>query len=324
MAETKKKNPKLPKHKRRRWITFLRICRYGLDSFRRNAWLSVAATVVMTITLLIIFMSLAARTVLVDTVDEIRNKVDMSIYLRNDTPDEEVETIESDLENLSSVRQVTFISPAEARADFIEQNKSDPQTLEALNEATNRFPGILRVGLYDINDTSELSNFVDANETLKEYIDPDREPSFSGERRSAIANIARWVSFAEKAGLGASILFVVISALIVFNTIRMAIFNRQEEIYMMKLIGANSGFIRGPFIVEAVLYGVIAAILATGIGFAILFAIEDTLVGYQIAIQPVISLATSYIGFVLLGMAAGGIAIGVVSSLLATRRYLKL
>lgn len=311
------------KYKRRHWLTFVRICRYGIDSFWRNAWLSVAATVVMTVTLLVIFISISARTVLVDTVDEIRNKVDMSIYLENETSETDVENIMQELEGLSSVLSVAYISPAQARDDFINQNKSDSQTLEALNEATNKFPGILRVNIVDINDPSELNSFVETNELLKEHIDPDREPSFSGDRRSAITNIARWVNFAEKVGIGASMVFVVIAALIVFNTIRMAIFNRREEIQMMKLIGAGRNFIRGPFIVEAVVYGFIAAILATGAGFAILYGIKDTLINYQVAIQPVIDIVTSYVGLVLLGMIVIGAAIGIVSSLLATRRYLK-
>jgi cell division transport system permease protein len=311
------------KRNQRRWLAFVRICRYGISNFRRNAWLSIAATAVMTITLLIIFVSLAARTVLVDTVDQIRDKVDMSIYLKNDTPQKQADKIKDQLNNLSSVRSVTYISPEEARADFVEQNKRDSQTLEALNEAINKFPGILRVNVVDISDPSELNQFVKTNELIKQFIDSNREPSFSGDRRSAIENIARWVSFAEKIGIGASVIFVVISALIIFNTIRMAIFNRKEEIQMMKLIGADRSFIRGPFIIEAVVYGFVAAILATGIGFALLHAAKDTLLNYQIAIQPVIDLITAYLGIILFGMIIVGAIIGIISSLLATRRYLK-
>src|SRR5690606_22091862 len=124
------------------------------------------------------------------------------------------------------------------------------------------------------------------NDTFyKKYADPDRPASFSGERRTAIQNIARWVDFAEKAGFGASLVFIIISSLIVFNTIRMAIFNRKEEIQMMRLIGADSSFIRGPFVVEAVVYGFIAAVLATVLGVGALYAVKEKLIEYQIAIQ---------------------------------------
>jgi len=112
--------------------------------------------------------------------------------------------------------------------------------------------------------------------------------------------------------------------LIIFNTIRMAIFNRKEEIQMMKLIGADKSFIRGPFVVEAIVYGFIAAIIATGLGVALLYGSAETLKSYQISVQPTIDIVTFYIGFVLLGMILTGAIIGVISSLLATRRYLKL
>jgi cell division transport system permease protein len=312
------------KQSRRKWLTFVRMCRYGVNNFSRNAWLTIAATAVMTITLLIIFTAVAARSVLTETVGQLRDKVDMSIYVKTDTTDEQADQIITELEQLSSVRSVTYISASEARELIAQDNKNDLDYLEALKEATNKNPGVLRVIVEDINDTSELSNFVETNVTLKERLDPDREPSFAGERKASIESIARAVGFAEKVGLVASLVFVGISSLIIFNTIRMAIFNRKEEIQMMKLIGADQSFIRGPFVVEAIVYGFIAAIIATGIGFAMLYASADTLTSYQIAVRPIIDFVTFYAAFVLLGMILIGAFIGVVSSLLATRRYLKL
>ena len=309
---------------RRKWLTFVRMCRYGINNFSRNTWLTIAATAVMTITLLIIFMTLAARQVLVDTVDQIKDKVDMSIYVKTDTSSEDARKIRDEITKLSDVKSVTYISPSEARADFANQNKGDAQTLEALNEATNKLPGTFRVAIVDINNPSQLDHFVKTNALYKAHADPNREPSFSGERRSAIENIGAATKFAERVGLVASLIFIIISSLIVFNTIRMAIFNRKEEIQMMKLIGADRNFIRGPFIVEAVVYGFIAAILATILGMVALYGVKQKLADYQIAIDGTVQLATVYIGFVLLAMIVAGSLIGVISSLLATRKYLKI
>jgi cell division transport system permease protein len=278
----------------------------------------------MTITLLIIFMTLIARQVLVDTVDTIKDKVDMSIYVKTDTTDDQAKNIQAQIKKLSSVKSVTYTSPAKARDIFANDNKSDIKTLEALSEAVNKFPGTFNVKIQDINNPSQLQDFVNHNSSIKAHIDPNRPPSFSGSRRAAIKNIGMAIQFAQNAGLIASIIFIVISSLIVFNTIRMAIFNRKEEIQMMKLIGADSSFIRGPFVVEAVVYGFIAAIVATILGVASLFAIRDKLLAYQIAVQPTINGVTVYIAFILLGMILAGAAIGVISSLLATRKYLKL
>ena len=312
------------KQSRRKWLTFVRMCRYGINNFSRNTWLTIAATAVMTITLLIIFTAVAARSILIETVGELRDKVDMSIYLKTETTDDQADVIITDLKKLSSVRSVSFISAAEAREIIAQENKNDIQYLDALKEATNKNPGILRIKIQDINDTTQLSTFVDTNDNLKKYISSTIAPSFAGERKASIEAIGRAVGFAEQVGIIASLIFVSISSLIIFNTIRMAIFNRKEEIQMMKLIGADKSFIRGPFVVEAIVYGFIAAIIATGLGVALLYGSAETLKSYQISVQPTIDIVTFYIGFVLLGMILTGAIIGVISSLLATRRYLKL
>lgn len=313
----------LQKRKKRQWITFMRMIRYGVNNFSRNAWLTIAATAVMTITLLIVFMTLTARSTLVSTVDTIRNKVDISIYVKPETSEKDVAKIQSDIRALESVRQVTYVSPEEGREAFAKDNASDPTTLEVLNEATGKLPGRVRVNLVDINETAELRKFVETNQNLKDNIS-DQEPSFSGERRSAIESIGRSVEFVDRAGIIASVVFIAISSLIVFNTIRMAIFNRKEEIQMMKLIGADRSFIRGPFVVEAMVYGFIAAIIAVGLGLLLLSLWGDSLANQGIAIAPTIDFISTYIGFILLGMIILGGLVGVISSLLATRRYLKI
>lgn len=327
MAKNKKKTSSKTigqqKHHRRQWLTFLRMCRYGVNNFTRNAWLTLAATAVMTITLLVVFISVVSHNVLVDTVDQLRDKVSMSIYLKNDTTEKDANAVVTEVKKLSSVVDVTLRSPDQARQAFIDQNKTDTNTIDALKEATNKFPWTLSVKVSDINDTSQLSNIVQNNKIVKAHIDPDREPSFAGSRRNAIESIGRAAYFAQRVGIIASVIFVAISMLIIFNTIRMAIFNRRDEIEMMKLIGADRSFIRGPFVVEAVVYGFFAALLATGIGYGLLILAAPSLKTYDIAIQPSLDFITYYAVFVVLAMIGVGAVIGIVSSLLATRRYLK-
>lgn len=311
------------KRRRRQWITFVRMVRYGINNFSRNTWLTIAATAIMTVTLLIILTAVTARIALADTVADIRKKVDMSIYLESDTKQSQVDDVINELEKLESVESINYVTPAQARAEYAEANKKNPKILKALNESIAAFPGALRVNVKDINDTSELQHFVKTNETLKRYIDESREPSFSGPLREAIQNIGRTISFAEKLGLLLAAVFVVLSSLIVFNTIRMAIFSRKEEIQMMKLIGADKSFIRGPFVVEAVVYGFIAAIIAFALELAIIISVQDKLESYGLAVKGVTTLLITYSPFVLLATIIVGAVIGVISSLLATRKYLK-
>lgn len=312
------------KRKRRQWLTFVRMCRYGINNFSRNAWLTIAATAVMTITLLIIMVTFVARQVLSDTVIATRNKVDMSIYLKTDTPSSDIQTILKGIRHLSTVTDADYISPDQARQNFAENHSADQSTLNALNESTNVFPATIRVKLVDINNTTQLQNYVNHTKVVQNDLDPNNPPSYSGPLKDSIRTIAHWTDMAQTLGTVISIVFVVISSLIVFNTIRMAIFNRRDEIQMMKLIGADRNFIRGPFVVEAIVYGFIAAIIASCIGLGLLYASEGKLAGAGVAVDNTIHIFTTYFAIVLLAMIIVGAVIGVISSLLATRRYLKI
>lgn len=322
--KSKTKAPRRVKQRRRRMLTFMRMCRYGVNSFSRNIWLTVAATAVMSITLLIIFATLVARNILTEVVSDISSKVEVSVYLRADAPEAEIMKLKGEIERLESVKSVRYISSAEAREDQASQNKQNLETLNAIREASNKMSATLRVSLVDINDTEPLNKFISGSKLYDKLRNPDKVVSLRGERRVAIERIGGWVRFAEISGGIATVVFVIISSLVVFNTIRMAIFNRRDEIQMMKLIGADRGFIRGPFIVEAIMYGFIAAIIATGVGYGLVFMSREPLARYEVPIGGVTDQLVGYIGFILLGMIITGATIGVLSSYVATRKYLKL
>ena len=309
---------------RRKWLTFIRMFKYGVSNFSRNAWLTIAATAVMTITLLVIFITFVAQNVLADTATEVAKRIDRSIYLESETTAKQAQPIIDDIKKLDNVQAATFISSADAREEFALSNKQNTNTLDAINEATNKLPATIRIALEDPNDTASLVAYVESSETLKKYIHSTRKPSFIGERKTATSTIARWTELAQKVGIAASVVFVGISSLIIFNTIRMAIFNRREEIQMMKLIGADKSFIRGPFVVEAVAYGFIAAIIATALGLALMVSVADKLQENGVAIAPTSGAMMTYSILVLLAMIGVGALIGIISSLLATRRYLKI
>ncbi len=312
------------KRRRRQWLTFVRMCHYGVNNFSRNAWLTVAATLVMTITLLIVFTTFVAQRSLADTAQAINKDIDRSIYLRPDVSEERAQPVLVSLRRLSNVESVRFISTEEAKEQFAKANKDDEAKLNALKEATNSLPATIRITLHDNNDTSQLIDFVNTNSALKPLISATQTPTFMSQRRNGTTRIAEWTQMSQKAGVAASVLFIAISFLIIFNTIRMAIFNRRDEIEMMKLIGADRGFIRGPFLVEAVVYGVIAAVIATTLGIITLFLSGNSLKKWGVALQPTIDMAASYWWLIALVMMALGACIGVISSLVATRRYLKI
>jgi cell division transport system permease protein len=308
---------------KRSMTTILRIFRYGLDNFRRNAWLTTAATIVMTITLLIIITTVFARFVFNDTIDQVRQKIDISVYLRDDVTPSQVQKFVGDLKNVPLVTSVTYKSKDEARKDFEKSNSAEFSNLQALGElgSDNPFPASLKIKTKDPNKLDPLNAVINKNKPL---LDASTPTSYSGERKAAIDNIANVSQFSETAGLVAAGVFVVISIMIVFNTIRMAIFNRRDEIEMMKLIGAEKYFIRGPFIVEAAMYGVLASVVSIIIVYAVLLSRANDLSQFEIVVGSTVQFFQTWPVLIFLAQLVIGILIGILSAQMAIRRYLKL
>lgn len=315
---------------RRKWITLLRIIRYGISNFSRNAWLTTAATAVMVVTLTIILATFTLHIVFEDTLSSFRKKIDISVYLCDrqvpncqvDVTPEQRQELTDAIKRLPFVTSIDFVTKDEARQKFIQDNKSDTQKLQAIAalDERNPLPASLRVNVNDTNKLGEISKLV-TQDRYKSW--QAREASISGSRKDAIETLARAARFSEIAGLATSTLFLVLSIMIIFNTIRMAIFNRRDEIEIMKLIGAEKSFIRGPFIVEASLYGAIAALVSVALVYIVLVVAGPNLANYGIEVSGTLKLFTQWPVLIFLVEILLGIVIGIISSFLAMRRYLK-
>lgn len=323
----KKQNSKVimeQKRRRRNILTFWRIVKYGANSFIRNAWLSVAATAVMTVTLLIVFGSILMRMAITNTVDTLTEKIGVSIYLKQNVAEKDVDSMKKSIESLDNVRKVDFTSAKQARENYAQKNLNDAAVQQALIESSNEFFSSFSVTLDDIGNTASLEELVNKDKTIQANLHETKQPTYKSSRKESIDALANGFSVVEKVGLAAGILFVFISSLIIFNTIRMAIFNRREEIYMMKLIGANKGFISGPFLIESVICGVLASFLASFIGYFAVSATRPKLEAWGVSLDGVVTDGVNYIFVILPLLMILGMAIGVISSLVATRKYLKL
>ncbi len=312
----------------RKWISFWRMIRYGLENFIRNAWLSLAAILVMSLALLIMFVSVAANDILKNAITDIRQKIDMSIYLNNVTDKKVVKSIKNKVEQVDNVREVVYVSSESVRKEFAIENNADKATLEALEEAVDKFPIILRIKLKDLDDTTELEYLVRKDPEIKKALDPNNPPSFLvTDSRETIDNISKYANSAEKIGIGAVGVFVIIALLVSFNTIRMAIFNRKEEIYMMKLIGASNAFIRTPFVVEAIISSIISSLIALILGYYSINALKNIAATKWLIDSSVIDKTIGYLGdkwyVVIFSIIGVGVLLATISSLLATRKYLK-
>jgi cell division transport system permease protein len=303
-------------------IVLWRIAQTGVRNFLRNAWLSTAATAVMTVTLSIMLLSYVSQIALNATIRSIVNKIDVSIYIKDSTTPEQIKIMQAQLAATDNVAGVKFVSKPEALARYRQQNRNNPTLLEAISENDNPLPASFEVKVKDQKRLDPIAGFV-TRDDVKPLLDPKNPTSYQGDRKATIDKIVRYSNFLKTIGLVASALFVVISTLIIFNTIRMAIFTRREEIEIMKLVGATNWFIRGPFLFEAAMYGIIAALVAVMLIYALVTAAGPGL-ARNIDMSQVNALFKSAPLAITLVELGFGIVIGATSSLLAMKRYLKL
>lgn len=299
-----------------------RVIRYGLYSFCRNIWLTVATTLVMVITLLIIFVTVIANSVLSETIASQQAKMDLSYYIKYNASSEVLSDLMRKIQAQPNVASVSYRSSAQeyerAAADNIEGWEM------VINEGIQpTLPAVIHVKLVDINKRADLDKFIANDDDFKEWIDTSVTNSQDIEaRQNTINRLSDIMRVARRGGLVAGVIFMTISVLIIFNTIRMTIFSRRDEIAMMRSIGADNYFIQGPFLVEAEMYGLIAAVIAMAIGYAILVKVLPGLASY-IEVSQTQAAVRQWWWAILLGLMAVGWLIGNLSARLALHRYLK-
>lgn len=307
----------------RKMITAERILKNGFINFWRNIWLSVAAIAMMLITLTILLFAVVANATFGHTIADITSHIDVSVYLKDSVTDAQRQNLIKQLYAIDNVKSVNYINKDTALKDYEAQNANNPDLLAAISQTDNPLPASLDIKPKDPNKLQDLKTFLDKPNILALQSDPT---SYSGDRKAAIDKITSATHFFQQAGIAGIIVFVFISMLIIFNTIRMAIFNRRDELIIMRLLGASTSFIRGPFIVETMLYGIVAALLSVAAVAALFAVASQTLQASSLGLLDINysdKYFTNRLWQILTIQVLAGIIIGAVSSLIATRRYLK-
>jgi len=308
---------------KRHLITLRRIIHTGIVNFIRNIGLAIAAMAVMVVTLTIVLFSIITNATFSNTINQITNKIDISVFLKDsDTPQQTTQLLEQ-LQKLPNVKNVQYLSKAQALQQYEQQNTGNQQLVTAIDETSNPLPATILVKPVNLNQIQDIKNFLTKPSVAALQSDA---PTYSGDREAAINKITHATDVLREIGVLAIVIFTVICALIIFNTIQMAIFNRRDEITIMRLLGASTSFIRGPFIVESSIYGILSAVFSVLIINAAFLAASNALQASSLGLLD-INYANQYFDnhfFLLLGIQLMlGIVLGAVSSMIATRRYLK-
>lgn len=297
----------------------------GFVNFWRNGWVSLAAILVVVITLFAIGSLIFSNAVLKAELNRIQDKVDISVYFKNDAEEKDVLALKDSVVKLSEVKSVEYISAVKALEDFKERHKDNATILQSIEELDkNPLGAALNIKAKQISQYGSVAKFLDGkSETAGDSI-IDKVNYF--QNKKIIDLFSDIIDSVKKLSLIVSFVLVLVSILVTFNTIRLAIYSSHDEIEVMRLVGASNRFASGPFIVEGAMYGFFSAMITMIIfypTFFLLYWIEPRL----IFVFNQVDLFRYYIDnfgqifAILLGI---GVLVCSISSLIAVRRYLKI
>jgi len=299
-------------------ITFRRIIKSGYTSFRRNGWLSMATVMVATLMLFVlgnlVFLGALAGTIL----HSFESKIDVTVYFNQDATDDAMMAVKHDLEGLPEVKDVAFVSREQALVVFREKHKNNALIADALNELNdNPLQASLNVVARDPQEYGAVSDFL----LKKNYPAVSKINYF--ENKKVIDRLGAIVGTVRGSGALLALFLAFIAVLVTFNTIRLAIYTMREEIGIMRLVGGTQWFIRGPFLVSGILYGLIAATVTTFIFFPITWLVSPKILLVAPDFNIFQYFLTNFWQFFAI-MVISGVALGTISSFIAIRKYLKI
>ncbi|OGG41679.1 hypothetical protein A3A21_02965 [Candidatus Jorgensenbacteria bacterium RIFCSPLOWO2_01_FULL_45_25b] len=307
------------------WLDVKRVAKAGFVNFWRNGVVSIASVFVATVTLYTVGILLLSSAFLQASISEIKNKVDINVYFEKDAPIDQIEGLTNRLRSLPEVKDVEYVSREQALVVFKERNKDNALIIQSLNELPdNPLGAVLNIRAKEPSQYEGIATFL--NQQKEKAVSASGASIIDSvnyqKNKIVIDRLTAIVSAVERLGFMASLILGLMAILVTFNTIRLAIYNSREEITVMKLVGASRSYIRGPFVIEGLMYGVSAAILATFALYPTTFWIRNTTTSFFGSFN-LLTYYLSNLGQIFLVLLGTGVVLGMVSSFFAIRKYLK-
>lgn len=301
-----------------------RVIKAGFFNFWRSGYVSLASILVMMVTLSAISSVIFVGAILNTTMQELRNKVDINVYFVTTAPEADILSLKTTIEALPEVERVEYLSREQALENFRTKHENDQITLQALEElGENPLGAALNIKAKEPSQYEGIANFLNEENILSGEGEKIIDKINYFENKVTIDRLSRLIDSIENMGTILSLVLVVVSIVITFNTIRLAIYISREEISVMQLVGASKNYVRGPFVVTGVFVGLISAILTLLIFLPATYFLGSTTENFFIGLNLFQYFLRNIfqISFLIVG---SGIGIGALSSYLAVRKYLKL
>lgn len=301
-------------------INIYRVLRTGFVDFWRNRWLSLATIAVMTVTIFTIALSILLSFAINQTAKTLESQLDVKVFFNDAATMDQINSLKNTLLARSDVQSVTFTSKQQALQQFRAESKYRTTVLQLLDQGYgNDLPSSISIKTTDPSYLSDVASFV----SQPTYAPLVKQVSYQ-ENKQLIDKFISSTAFVKELGWVLSALFIGISVLVIYNTVMLMIFNRREEIEIMQLVGASSWYIRSPFVLEGVVYGLSASVITT----IILVLIAKTLSPYvdNYINSPsfhFMQFFTNHLLFIIGVEIFVGVVIGAACSYLAVRKHLR-
>jgi len=299
-----------------------RIIKTGWNSFVRSGFTSVASILIMTITLFVIISLIFVQAALNNSLNDIKDKVDVTIYFIPGAEESSIKKVEESLVKLPEVKNITYTSSKEALSNFKDKHSNDYLTLQALDELNdNPLGASLNIKANDPSQYESISKYFESDDALvKESLTIIDKIDYS-QNKLIIDRLTSIINGAKKLGFMVSFVLIIISIIITFNTIRLIIYMSKDEISVMKLVGAGLKYVQGPFIVSGILVGICSALLTILIFIPVSIWLGNNMTDF-IGINLYQYYKSNFFQLFII-MLGSGILLGSISSIFAINRYLR-
>lgn len=296
------------------WRTF----KEGIRNFYRNGWLSLATVSILSISLFIMSVTILVAIGAGTAAKNIQEKINVSVYFNPEVKEERILEIKDKLAGYREIKSIEYVSKNQALDEFLKNSGNDPSIMEALKEiGENPLLASLVIKAQGPEQYEIISKAIEQSNFREEISRTNYEKN-----KEAIGKLNNFIHLVEKVGFILGSIFVLIAILVTFNTIRITIYSHKQEFEIMRLVGASNMYVRMPHVFEGIFYGIASAIVALILLF-ITVQFVAPVIQRDIAREVLVSFYFQYFGLTALFLFFSGIMLGVISSFIAIRRYLK-
>lgn len=286
----------------------MRTLKTSLTHIRRTPYQATAAIILSSIAFIIVSVFTLLGIGTSRTLSYLESKPQVTAFFHDDTTEQEVASLRRELEATNTTEEIVYISKEEALEIYRQQNQENPLLLEMVT--ADILPASLEASAISVDNLEGIAKIMQDNNNVEEVI----------YQKDIVDSLKIWIRGIKTAGIALSAVFLFASIMTITVIVGLKTASRKLEIDTLSLLGASTWYIKGPFIMEGIIYSVSGAFIGWGITYLALLYLTPNLIDFLQGI-PFLPVSTLTMLAVLGSQILLGTFIGIVASLMATKRY---